>query len=422
VLGNITAIGNASGVPTATETYSYDPLYRLASIKNPAGTAVEAYTYNKTGDRLSKTGPGILTGTYTYATGTHQLTGTGTTTRQVDARGNTTASTLASGAYTFGYNQRNRLTSVQRDGTILGSYVLNALGQRVQKTAGGATTRFDYDDATRILSESTGTTSRDYVWMGDLPVGIVDRTSTTTSVAFVHADGLGTPRVVTNASGSVLWQWAYASNPFGESAPTSATGFLLNLRFPGQYFDGESGLSYNINRDYEAATGRYVKSDPIGLNGGTSTFTYVDASPLIYGDPLGLQVVIPIPRPIVAPPVPVDGLPPPSSTPNFPIGAPVWGCVGAVCAPANAQAVGSDVLSWLSHQATPKPGSKPKDCPAGTKPIDQTGLGKDDIHGIKEGVGAGPRDWTGIAPNGDVITGDHEGNAVNNGNYKDFLP
>jgi len=320
VLGNITAIGNASGVPTATETYSYDPLYRLASVKNPAGTAVEAYTYNKTGDRLSKTGPGILTGTYTYATGTHQLTGIGTTTRQVDARGNTTASTLASGAYTFGYNQRSRLTSVQRDGTIVGSYVLNALGQRVQKTAGGATTRFDYDDATRILSESTGTTSRDYVWMGDLPVGIVDRTSTTTSVAFVHADGLGTPRVVTNALGAVLWQWTYASNPFGETAPTSTTGYILNLRFPGQYFDAESGLSYNINRDYEAAAGRYFKSDPIGLAGGASTYAYVMSRPLTTRDAEGLAVGPPPMGPF--PPEAPGRIPEASDIPNSIPGGP----------------------------------------------------------------------------------------------------
>lgn len=422
VLGHITAIGSSSGVPTATETYSYDPLYRLTGVTNPAGTAIEAYTYNKTGDRLTKAGPGILTGTYGYATGTHHLTAIGTTTRQVDARGNTTSSVLASGAYTFSYNQRNRLTSIQKDGTTVGIYVLNALGQRVQKVVGTATTRFDYNEASQLLSEATGTTTRDYVWLGDLPIGIVDRNGTTTSLAFIHADGLGTPRAVTDPTGALLWQWSYAGNPFGEAAPTSATGYVLNLRFPGQYFDTESNLSYNVNRDYEAASGRYLKSDPIGLNGGASTYGYANASPLDLTDALGLQVVIPVPRPIVAPPLPIDGIPPPSSVPNFPIGAPVWGCIGSVCAPANAQAVGSDVLSWLSHNATPKPGSKPKDCPAGTKPINQTGLDKDDVHAVKEGVGAGPPDWTGIAPNGDVITGDHEGNAVNHGNYKDFLP
>lgn len=288
VMGNIKAIGDAPGVPTALETYGYDALYRLTGVNAGDGTAVEAYTYNATGDRLSKVAPGMLTGTYTYKTGTHQLTGVGTTTRQVDARGNTTANVLASGTYGFGYNPRNRLTVVQNSGTTVGSYVLNALGQRVQKVAGGVTTRFDYDEASRLLGESNGAATRDYVWMDGMPVGIVDHVGNASTAAFVHADGLGSPRVVTNAGGIVLWQWAYADNTFGEKAPTSTTGYVLNLRYPGQYFDAESGLNYNVNRDYEPATGRYIQSDPIGLDGGMSTYGYVSQNPLGSIDPLGL--------------------------------------------------------------------------------------------------------------------------------------
>ena len=50
------------------------------------------------------------------------------------------------------------------------------------------------------------------------------------------------------------------------------------------------------------------------------------------------------------------------------------------------------------------------------------GWDKDDVHGIKDGVGAGPQDWVGISPDGHVITGDHEGNAVDNGPVDPFLP
>jgi RHS repeat-associated protein len=288
VMGNIIALGNAAGVPTPTETYSYDPLYRLTGVNAADGSAIEAYTYNKTGDRLSKTAPGLLTGSYNYAVGTHHLTGVGTTTRVVDARGNTTADVLASGTFGYGYNGRNRLTVIQNGGVTVGSYVLNALGQRVQKTAAGVTTRFDYDEDSRLLSENAGTTSRDYVWMDGMPVGIVDHTGTTT-VNFVHADGLGSPRAVTNSSGALLWQWAYASNPFGERAPASATGYVVNLRFPGQYFDAESGLNYNVNRDYEPAVGRYLQSDPTGLAAGPATYLYVNGNPLMLSDSLGLS-------------------------------------------------------------------------------------------------------------------------------------
>jgi len=288
VMGNIVAVGNAAGVPTPTETYGYDPLYRLTGVNAADGSVIEAYTYNKTGDRLSKTAPGLLTGTYNYAAGTHHLTGVGTTTRVVDARGNTTADVLASGAFGYGYNGRNRLTVIQNGGVTVGSYVLNALGQRVQKTAAGITTRFDYDEDSRLLSESAGATTRDYIFMDNMPVGIVDRTGATSTVNFSHADGLGSPRAVTTSTGTTIWQWAYDGNPFGEKAPTSSDGYTLNLRFPGQYFDVESDLTYNVYRDFEAATGRYLQSDPLGVLIDSSTYAYALHRPLNIIDPTGL--------------------------------------------------------------------------------------------------------------------------------------
>ncbi|MDX4956363.1 RHS repeat-associated core domain-containing protein [Delftia acidovorans] len=66
----------------------------------------------------------------------------------------------------------------------------------------------------------------------------------------------------------------------------------FDLRYPGQVFDEETGLSYNLHRYYDAATGRYIQADPIGLEGGWNRFGYVANNPLNDVDPQGLHPVL----------------------------------------------------------------------------------------------------------------------------------
>jgi RHS repeat-associated protein len=124
---------------------------------------------------------------------------------------------------------------------------------------------------------------------------------------YIWSDNLNTPRVVTDASNNFVWRWD--SDAYGNGAangnPLGVAGqnFVFNLRFPGQYFDAETGLNYNWNRDYNPVLGRYVESDPIGfVSGSASMYGYVDEDPLALVDPEGLQVL-----PIRVPRAPVFG-------------------------------------------------------------------------------------------------------------------
>jgi len=63
----------------------------------------------------------------------------------------------------------------------------------------------------------------------------------------------------------------------------------MPLRFPGQQLDAATSLFYNYYRDYDSSLGRYLQSDPIGLDGGLNTYAYVGNNPVAYVDPFGLD-------------------------------------------------------------------------------------------------------------------------------------
>ncbi|WP_281388165.1 RHS repeat-associated core domain-containing protein [Teredinibacter haidensis] len=115
-----------------------------------------------------------------------------------------------------------------------------------------------------------------------------------TDTIFIHADHLNTPRLATSQSQTKVWEWN--SDVFGvglaNEDPDNDTNLTkINLRFPGQYFDGESGLHYNYFRDYDPSLGRYIQSDPTGLNDGPNTYAYVHGNPINYYDPNGESAV-----------------------------------------------------------------------------------------------------------------------------------
>jgi RHS repeat-associated protein len=102
---------------------------------------------------------------------------------------------------------------------------------------------------------------------------------------FYHTDHLGTPQALTDKNQQVVWQ--SEQEPFGEVTATTHV-VEQNLRFPGQYYDVETGLHYNYFRDYNSSIGRYVQSDPVGLIGGLNTYLYSLNNPITLKDPYGL--------------------------------------------------------------------------------------------------------------------------------------
>jgi len=119
-------------------------------------------------------------------------------------------------------------------------------------------------------------------------------TVTAEAVYWHHNDHLGTPPALTDASGRVVW--TMSQTPFGvatvnEDPDGDGIKVTNNFRFPGQYFDAETGLNYNYFRTYDPILGRYTQSDPIGLNGGMNTFGYVGGNPLSVFDSTGLTTI-----------------------------------------------------------------------------------------------------------------------------------
>jgi RHS repeat-associated protein len=274
---------------TASQSYQYDVLDRLtmAQTGNPM-THTQQFTYDPVGNRLNATLDGSGANLY-YNNSNRMQAFIGT----ISAGYLNGATALA-----YTYNNANRLVAIQSNGSPLASYAVSALGQRVRKTVGGVTTLFVYDEQGRLLGEydGSGNLIQETVWLEDLPVATLRPTGaqgspTPINFYYVHADHLGSPRAVTRpADNVIMWLWDNV-DPFGANAANENPGgqgtFKYALRFPGQYYDAETGTHYNMARDYDSTIGRYVESDPIGLEGGTNTYVYVRDNPLSFVDPTG---------------------------------------------------------------------------------------------------------------------------------------
>ncbi|MDU9051105.1 MAG: RHS repeat-associated core domain-containing protein [Candidatus Electrothrix sp. Rat3] len=328
--------------PIGTDhAYSYDDLGQLDTASLPAGAF--DFDHDGTGNRLSRTVDSSDVTGYSYVTGTNRLnqsTGAVAAAYGYDASGNIATDSTETTVYDLTDDQR--LALVTKGGVTAGAYQYDGRGLRTVKTVNGEGTLFVSCKSGKLIAEadSDGNITKEYVYLeGDIfahfqyevPVApleatvavsepstkeapepvladnppAVAATSTPSDTAFLQpiyfllllqnksaegayyyvTDHLGAPQIITDDSGSVVWEAEYL--PFGD-VNISVADIENNLRFPGQYYDAETGLHYNWNRYYDPETGRYIAADPIGLDGGLNLYSYVDQNPINFIDPKGL--------------------------------------------------------------------------------------------------------------------------------------
>jgi len=210
---------------------------------------------------------------------------TGTTPKEylLDANGNT----VSDGTHIFHYDALNRITSVEEGGITTAEYAYDAHNHRVKKIVSGTVTLYQYDLSGNLIGETTedGSPLRDYIYFDGQPFAMKVYGGSEAGLYFFINDHLGTPQRLVTASGASVWEAAYF--PFGKAQVVVGT-VTNNLRFPGQYYDAETGLHYNWNRYYDPEIGRYISADPIGLDGGINLYAYVSNDPVNFVDPWGL--------------------------------------------------------------------------------------------------------------------------------------
>ncbi|WP_395856645.1 RHS repeat-associated core domain-containing protein [Cystobacter fuscus] len=269
--------------------YATDPAHRLVQEEGPRGRAL--YRLDAAGNLQEK--PGL--GNVVLAEGNRLASANGET-LTYDHRNHLRERRSYEGPSTrYTYDSADMLVCVEDGRAEPWTAEYDAIGRRLRCGRGARQTHF-YWDGERLAAEVSpegrlrlyGYAAHDAL----VPLLFVDYDSTEASpesgrVYTLYTNQAGVPDCVEDASGRVVW-WAERIDPYGHVEVAPSSGLELNLRWPGHYLDTETGLFYNRFRYYDPVLGRYLQSDPLGLDGGINLYAYAP-NPLVQFDVLGLS-------------------------------------------------------------------------------------------------------------------------------------
>ncbi|GAA1011252.1 putative T7SS-secreted protein [Streptomyces thermogriseus] len=297
---------------SGTRTFDLDPIGRVTAVHAPNWT--ERYAYDEAGNQTSASWPAHHPGS--EATGPRAYHGTrithaGGVRFEHDALGRVvlrqkTRLSRKPDTWRYEWDTENRLTSVTTPDGTRWRYRYDPLGRRTAKqrlAADGETVveeiRFTWDGLT--LCEQTShqpdvphTVALTWDHHDVVPLAQTERLLTADSrqeeidrrFFAIATDLIGTPTELIDETGGIAWRTR--TTLWGTTAWARDSSAYTPLRFPGQYYDPETGLHYNYFRHYDPETGRYTSPDPLGLAPAPNPVTYVH-NPHTWTDPLGLS-------------------------------------------------------------------------------------------------------------------------------------
>lgn len=176
-------------------------------------------------------------------------------------------------------------------GTLV-SYLADSRGRRVSKSVDGVKVQgFLYQDKLNPVAELDGTSNVVARFVYGTKEHVPDFMLKDGQTYRLISDHLGSVRLVINSNtGTVAQRLDY--DEYGNVLTDSSPGFQP-FAYAGGLYDVDTGLVKFGARDYDAAVGRWIQSDPIGLNGGMNTYTFVGDNPVSLTDPEGLLAFVP---------------------------------------------------------------------------------------------------------------------------------